>query len=61
MRNRETHFEQVPIRVVEAILGQPRVLAAIPEKLLAPVSTPEHQASAESLKPEESVPSKEQL
>jgi hypothetical protein len=61
MRNRETHFEQVPIEVVEAILRQAAALAAILERSPAPASGLERPALAESLKPRAKYPSKGQL
>jgi hypothetical protein len=61
MRNGETHFEQVPIEVVETILRQATAPARMPEKSPAPVSAPERQAPAEFLKQEERTPCNGQL
>jgi hypothetical protein len=61
MRNRETHFEQVPIEVVETVLRQARVLARMLEKSPAPLSALERQAVAEFPKQRGKYPSKGQL
>jgi len=58
MRNRQTHFEQVPIEVAETVLRHAIALAGMLEKSPAPVSAPELPATAEFLKREESTPSK---
>ncbi len=47
MRNGETHFEQVPIEVVETVLRQATALARMLEKSPAPLSALERQAIAE--------------
>lgn len=61
MRNMQTHFEQVPIGVVEKILRQAAALARLLEKSPAPVSALERQVLAEFLRQVESTASKEQL
>jgi hypothetical protein len=61
MRNRETHFEQVPIEVVETVLRQAAALARMLEKSPAPLSALERQAIAEFPKQRGKYLSKEQL
>ncbi|GEM_PF-4595748 len=52
MRNKQTHFEQVPIEVVEAVLQQAAALARMQEKLLSAVPGLERPAVAGPLKRE---------
>jgi len=61
MRYAETHFEQVPIEVVETVLQRAAVLARTLEELPAPASAPERQDLAEVLNLEQSTPSKGKL
>jgi len=60
MRNGETHFEQVPIDVALTVLRQATALAEELEKAPAPALPPERKTSEESLKQQESNPSKGQ-
>ena len=53
MRSKETHFEQVPIEVVETVLRQAMAGAKMLEKPAAPVSAAKRQAVAESPEREE--------
>jgi hypothetical protein len=61
MRNGKTHFEQVPIEVVETILRQAAAPARMPEKSSPPDSALERQAVAGFLKQEERTPCNGQL
>jgi hypothetical protein len=58
MRNNETHFEQVPIEIVEILLRQEAAPETMQEKSLVPVLVTERQATRESPKPRKTVPSK---
>ena len=60
MRNRETHFEQVPIEVAETVLRQAAAIAEELEKTPAPVPALGRHAVEELLKQQESTPSKGQ-
>ena len=61
MRNGETHFEQVPIDVALTVLRQAATLAEELEKAPpAPVPAPGSKTAEESLKQQESNPSKGQ-
>lgn len=61
MRNRKTHFEQVPIEVAATVLHEAQVQASMPQKTPAPVSALERQAKAGLLLLAKSTPSKGKL
>jgi hypothetical protein len=61
MRNRHTHFEQVPIEVVETVLQKAAAVESLHENSPAPVPAPQIPAVAESLKKEKTTPSRGQL
>jgi len=52
MRNRETHFEQVSIKVVETVIEQAIALATLPEKSPAHSSTVKRPAACQNPNPE---------
>lgn len=56
MRHSKTHFEQVPIEIVEIILRQETVLKKTPDE--SPGPAPEQQAEAKLSKEQTSAPSK---
>ena len=58
MRNNETHFEQVPIEIVESIIQQDAALGRISRKSYALVPVPERQALRKFPKPKKNIPSK---
>jgi hypothetical protein len=58
MRKRETHFEQVPIEVVETVLLQAVALEMIQEKSPELVTTAVWQGKPESPDQPEKAPSK---
>jgi hypothetical protein len=60
MRNGQTHFEQVPIDVALTVLRQAAALAEELDKAPAPVPAPGRKTAEESLKQQESNPSKGQ-
>ncbi len=55
MRNGQTHFERVPIEVVETIVQQAAALAAMREKSPALVPELDRRAGREFLKEEKKV------
>jgi hypothetical protein len=61
MRKRETHFEQVPIEVVETVLLKAVALERIPEKSPAPVSTPKRPSISVAPGQQKNAPSKGKL
>lgn len=61
MRNRETYFDQVPIKVVETVLLQAAALEGQLDKSPAPVSTPKRLNISESPDRQKNTPSKGKL
>jgi hypothetical protein len=55
MRNGQTHFDQVPMEVVETVVRRAVALAAMLEKSPALVTEPDRQAGQELLKEEKKV------
>jgi hypothetical protein len=53
MRYSATHFEQVPIEIVETVLRHDATLGKTPEKSRASVPEPEREAAAEFLEQQE--------
>jgi hypothetical protein len=60
MRNSETHFEQVPIEIVESIIQRDTALDTKPEKSRVLVSAPEQQTLKKFPDPLKKIPSKGQ-
>jgi len=58
MRHNETHFEQIPIAVVETALHECALQKGMPEELPALVLMPEDAAVSEFVKRDESKPLK---
>lgn len=58
MRNNETHFEQVPIEIVQSIIQQDAALGKMPRKSSVLVPAPERQALRKFPKPKKNIPSK---
>lgn len=56
MRNGQTHFDQVPMEVVEAVVRQAAALATMREKSPALVPEPDRQAGREFLMEEKKHP-----
>ena len=61
MRNKETHFDQVPIEVAETVLRRAAEEATPPERSPAETSPQKRRSAAELLQRGESVPAKGQL
>ena len=61
MRATQTHFEQVPIEVVETVLRRAAAAASMLENSPAPASALERYAAAQILKQDEGIPSEGKL
>ncbi len=60
MRNSETHFQQVPIEMVESIIQQDPALQRKPKKSPVLAPAPEQQAVRKFPEPQRKIPSKGQ-
>jgi hypothetical protein len=58
MRHSETHFEQVPIEVVESIIRQDSTLKEMPDKSPVAALATEQLAVAKFSKPQKTIPTK---